>query len=224
MSFTFHFVLGRKKRASSPFLCLPFLLLLSVFRTVLETMGLQGKVQPQKARNKWDRLKNKYKVCAGLNDDVETKLYFFYPCKLIHNLLKIADLIGFHCLRIANIQGQERASRKPSAATWPWFVLMGTWGVRTEAFHRPAVLTASIPEDTPGPNDQEEEDDDNEEEESQLGLWRRRRREDEEVYEASERTERLLSAPEDNPYIISGVIQLIYELFLNYLWIIVHFI
>ena len=38
-------------------------------------MGLQGKVEPQQARNKWDHLKNKYKVGAGLNDDVETKLF-----------------------------------------------------------------------------------------------------------------------------------------------------
>ena len=56
-------------------LCLPFLSLLSVFGTVLEKMVLQGKVEPQQARNKWDHLKNKYKVGAGLNDDVETKLF-----------------------------------------------------------------------------------------------------------------------------------------------------
>ena len=31
----------------------------------------------------------------------------------------------FHCLRIANIQQLERESAvRPSAATWPWFVLM----------------------------------------------------------------------------------------------------
>ena len=95
-----------------------------MFRTVLESMGLQKKVKPQQARNKWDHLKNKYKVGAGLNDDVETKLYLFYPCKLIHNLLKIADVIDFHRRRIVNIQGQERVS---------------------------------IPEDTPGPSDQEED-------------------------------------------------------------------
>ena len=33
----------------------------------------------QQARNKWDRLKNKNKVAAGLNDDVETKWYYFLP-------------------------------------------------------------------------------------------------------------------------------------------------
>ena len=58
-------------------------------------MGLQGKVKPQQARNKWVHLKKKYKVGAGLNGDVETKLHLFYPCKLINNLLKIADVIDF---------------------------------------------------------------------------------------------------------------------------------
>ena len=84
--------------------------------------------QAQQARNKWDHLKNQLKVAEGLNKDVETKLYLFYPCKLIHNLLKIADVIDCHCLRIANIQGQERVSRRvsrrSSAATGSWFVLM----------------------------------------------------------------------------------------------------
>ena len=69
-----------------------------MFGTVLEKMVLQGKVEPQQARNKWDHLKNQYKVAAGLNDDVETKLYLFYSCKLTHNLLKIADETDFHCL------------------------------------------------------------------------------------------------------------------------------
>ena len=41
---------------------------------------------------------------------METKLYLFYPCKLINNLQKIADVIDFHCVRIACIQGQERGS------------------------------------------------------------------------------------------------------------------
>ena len=50
-----------------------------------------------------------------------------------------------------------------------------------------------------------------------------RRREDEGGHEAADRMERLFSAPEDNPDIIS-VIELMYELFLNYLFIIVHFI
>ena len=36
-------------------------------------MVLQGKVEPQQAKNKWDHLKNKHKVSAGLNDDVQTK-------------------------------------------------------------------------------------------------------------------------------------------------------
>ena len=43
----------------------------------------------------------------------------FYPCKLINTLLRIAD---FHCLRIANIQGQERISERPNDATGSWFV------------------------------------------------------------------------------------------------------
>ena len=63
-------------------LCLPFFLLLSVFRTILEKMVLQGKVKPQQAKKKkkkWDKLKKNQKkteVVAGLNDDVETKLCF----------------------------------------------------------------------------------------------------------------------------------------------------
>ena len=63
-------------------LCIPVFTfsLLYVFRTVLETTGLQGKVEPQQAKNKWDHLKNKYKVGAGLNFDVEIRLYLFYPC------------------------------------------------------------------------------------------------------------------------------------------------
>ena len=39
----------------------------------------------------------------------------------------------------------------------------------------PPVLTAFIPEDTPGPSDQEEEDEDDEEEESQPAPRRKRR-------------------------------------------------
>ena len=70
----------------------------------------------------------------------------------------------------------------------------------------PPILTASIPEDIPWPSDQEVEDDDDEEEESQPGPRRKRRREDEGGREAAERMERLFSAAEDNPYIISGVI------------------
>ena len=56
--------------------------------------GPAGEGQAQQARNKSDHLKNKYEVAAGLNDDVETKLYLFYTCKLINNLLKIADVIS----------------------------------------------------------------------------------------------------------------------------------
>ena len=76
----------------------------SVFRTVLETMetALAGQKQV-------GPFEDKYKVGAGLNDDVETKLCLFYPCKLINNLLKIADMIDDR-LRNFNIQGQERGS------------------------------------------------------------------------------------------------------------------
>ena len=63
-----------------------------------------------RSRGKWDHLKDKYKVAAGLNDNVETKLYLFCPCKLMNHLMKIADMIDFHCLPLANIQGQERGS------------------------------------------------------------------------------------------------------------------
>ena len=69
----------------------------------------------------------------------------------MNNLLKVADVIDFHCLRIVLMD--EVLGQGPSSA--------------------PPVLTASIPEDKPGPSDQEEEDEDDEEEESQLGLRRR---------------------------------------------------
>ncbi|CAL8275626.1 unnamed protein product [Arctogadus glacialis] len=36
---------------------------LSVFRTILEKIGLQGKVTPLQAKKKWDNLKRKYKDC-----------------------------------------------------------------------------------------------------------------------------------------------------------------
>ena len=75
-------------------------------------------------------------------------------------------MIDCHCFRIANIQGQERVSGRPSAATGPWFVLMDeVLGQRSST--APPVLTASIPEDTTWPSNQEEDDDDEEEEESQ---------------------------------------------------------
>ena len=48
------------------------------------------------------RIKKKYNVGAGLKDELETKLYLFYPCKLINNFLKI--VIDFHCLRIASLR------------------------------------------------------------------------------------------------------------------------
>ena len=59
---------------------------------------------------------------------------------------------------------------------------------------------------------------------SRRASQRKGRREDEGGKEAAERMDRLFSAPEDNPYIISVVSYLIYELFLNDLFIIVHFI
>ena len=93
-------------------LLLPFLLLLSVFRTVLETMGLQGKVKPQQARNKWDHLENKYKVGAGLNDDVETKLYLFYPCKSINNFLNVADVTALGLLITRDRKGGQREAQR----------------------------------------------------------------------------------------------------------------
>ena len=61
----------------------------------------------------------KYKAGAGLNDDRETKLDLFYSWKLRNTVQKIADVIDFHCRRIANIQGQEGVSRRPSAAAGP---------------------------------------------------------------------------------------------------------
>ncbi|MED6262948.1 hypothetical protein ATANTOWER_030537 [Ataeniobius toweri] len=45
----------------------------------------------------------------------------------------------------------EGVSEKPTAATWPWFVLMDeVLGQRPST--TPPVLIASIPEDTPGPS------------------------------------------------------------------------
>ena len=45
-------------------LCFPFFSFLSVIRTILEKMGLQGKVTPLQAKKKWDNLKKIYKVCT----------------------------------------------------------------------------------------------------------------------------------------------------------------
>ena len=48
-------------------MCLLFSLInnLSVFRTILEKIGLQGYVTPLQAKKKWDNLKKIYKVCTG---------------------------------------------------------------------------------------------------------------------------------------------------------------
>ncbi|KAK0148858.1 hypothetical protein N1851_010712 [Merluccius polli] len=75
----------------------------------------------------------------------------------------------------------EGTSGKPTAANWPWFVLMDeALGQRPSI--APPVLIASIPEDTPGPSavgDQQGGGDEDEElEESQPGPKRKRRRED----------------------------------------------
>ncbi|KAK0149513.1 hypothetical protein N1851_009769 [Merluccius polli] len=124
------------------------------WRTILEKMGLEGKVQPHQAKKKWDNLKKKYEVGAGLD--------LFYPCKLLNTLLKIADVIDFHCLRIANIQAQGRGQDRGLLLP-------------------PPVLIASIPEDTPGPSaivGDHQGDEEEEEEESQPGPSRKRRRED----------------------------------------------
>ncbi|XP_049332072.1 uncharacterized protein LOC125799435 isoform X2 [Astyanax mexicanus] len=39
---------------------------MSGWRTVLQKIGLEGKVAPQQARKKWDNLKKKYKVAVHL--------------------------------------------------------------------------------------------------------------------------------------------------------------
>ncbi|KAK0143224.1 hypothetical protein N1851_018650 [Merluccius polli] len=79
----------------------------------------------------------------------------------------------------------EGTSGKPTAANWPWFVLMDeALGQRPSI--APPVLIASIPEDTPGPSavqgdqqgGEDEEEEEEEEEESQPGPKRKRRRED----------------------------------------------
>ena len=166
----------------------------------------------------------------------KVKLYLFYPCKLINN--------DFHC---HTYPGTGEVSWRPSAATWPWCVLMDeVLGQRPSS--APTVITASVPEDTLGPSaaagDQEEKDDDDEEEKSQPEPRRKRRREDELIQllkedkrlqreaeerrdrESRERMERLFSLLETtaNRYFTSVVIYLIYEFFLNYLFVIVHFV
>ena len=132
---------------------------------------------------------------------METTLYLFYPCKSTHKLLTrlIATALGLLISR-----DRRGSAGGPALLLGPglssWFVL----------------ITVSIPEDTPGPGNQEEEEeeeedeDDEGEEESRTGPRRKRRREDEGGREAAERMERLSSAPEDNPNFISVVIYLIY--------------
>uniref|UniRef100_A0A8C5CD28 Myb/SANT-like DNA-binding domain-containing protein n=1 Tax=Gadus morhua TaxID=8049 RepID=A0A8C5CD28_GADMO len=111
--------------------------------TILEKIGLQGKVTPLQAKKKWDNLKNIYKDCK-------------YP------------------------GSGEGVGGKPTAATWPWFVLMDeVLGQRHST--NPPVLIASIHENTPGPStavvDQEVEDQD--EEERRRPRSRKRDREEE---------------------------------------------
>ncbi|MEQ2305469.1 hypothetical protein AMECASPLE_038254, partial [Ameca splendens] len=85
------------------------------WRTILEKMDQQGKVNPLQAKTMRDNLKKKkYKD-------------FKYP------------------------GSGEEVSEKPTAATWPWFVLMDeVLGQRSST--TPPVLIASIPDDTPGPS------------------------------------------------------------------------
>ena len=121
--------------------CLPFLLHLSVFRTILEKMGL-----PQQAKNKWDNFKKKYKVGAGLNDDVEIKLYLFYPFKWTHKFLKLLTWLISTALGL-QISGDRRGGQWEAQSCCLALVCSHGWGVRTEAFHCPP-----IPEDTSGPS------------------------------------------------------------------------
>ncbi|KAK0132579.1 hypothetical protein N1851_032546 [Merluccius polli] len=79
----------------------------------------------------------------------------------------------------------EGTSGKPTAANWPWFVLMDeALGQRPSI--APPVLIASIPEDTPEPSavgDQQGGGDEEEEEleESQPGPKRKRRRREDDL-------------------------------------------
>ncbi|KAK0140088.1 hypothetical protein N1851_022974 [Merluccius polli] len=74
----------------------------------------------------------------------------------------------------------EGTSGKPTAANWPWFVLMDeALGQRPSI--APPVLIASIPEDTPGPSAEEEEEELEELEESQTGPKRKRRRREDDL-------------------------------------------
>ncbi|KAK0137027.1 hypothetical protein N1851_026788 [Merluccius polli] len=146
------------------------------WRIILEKMGLEGKVQPHQAKKKRDNMKKKYKVGAGLD--------LFYPCKLLNTLLKIADVIDFHCIRIANIQAQGRG--QVGSPLLPIGPGLPSWMRRSDrGLLLPPVLIASIPEDTPGPSatvgDQQgggEEEEEEELEESQPGPKRKRKRED----------------------------------------------
>ena len=65
------------KSAICQWSCVEHFSCFSVFRTILEKMGMQGRVETHQARKKWDNLKKKYKVGAGLNDDVETNVMCF---------------------------------------------------------------------------------------------------------------------------------------------------
>ncbi|CAI5657837.1 unnamed protein product [Oreochromis niloticus] len=75
----------------------------------------------------------------------------------------------------------EGVSRKPTAATWPWFGLMDeVMGQRPSI--RPPVLISSLPEDTPGPStavgDQSEREEETDEEGGQPATTERKRRRD----------------------------------------------
>ncbi|XP_077098073.1 uncharacterized protein LOC143749468 [Siphateles boraxobius] len=93
------------------------------WRTILEKMGLLGKVTAFQAKKKWENLKRKYKDC------------------------KCPGTV-------------EGVSGKPTAETWPWFVLMDEVLGPSHSTN-PPVLVTSIPEDTSGPSslmdDQDEE-------------------------------------------------------------------
>ncbi|KAK0139040.1 hypothetical protein N1851_024395 [Merluccius polli] len=77
----------------------------------------------------------------------------------------------------------EGTSGKPTAANWPWFVLMDeALGQRPSI--APPVLIASIPEDTPGPSavqGDQQGGEEEEEEESQPGPKRKRRRREDDL-------------------------------------------
>uniref|UniRef100_A0A1A8EL49 Myb/SANT-like DNA-binding domain-containing protein n=1 Tax=Nothobranchius korthausae TaxID=1143690 RepID=A0A1A8EL49_9TELE len=113
------------------------------WRIILEKMGLQEKVTPLQAKEKWYNLKSKYEDCK-------------YPWS------------------------GEGVSGKPTAETWPWFVLMDeVLGQRPSTM--PPVLIASIPGDTPGPSAAVSKTGERERGGSQPGSSSRRRRRDDEL-------------------------------------------